>query len=50
MEEILELIEKEDKKNPLTDEEISKILGITRGEVIKLRDALNIGDSRERRK
>lgn len=50
MEEILELIQKEDKKNPLTDEEISKILGITRAEVIKLRDSLNIGDSRERRK
>ncbi|GIM29442.1 hypothetical protein CPJCM30710_21080 [Clostridium polyendosporum] len=50
MKDILELIKKEDRKNPLTDEEISKILGITRGEVIKLRDSLNIGDSRERRK
>lgn len=50
MKNILELIEKEDRKNPLTDEEISKILGITRSEVIRLRDSLNIGDSRERRK
>lgn len=50
MKDIQKLIESEDKKNPLTDEEISKLLGVTRIEVIKLRDSLNIGDSRERRK
>jgi transcriptional regulator with AAA-type ATPase domain/transcriptional regulatory protein LevR len=50
MNEILELINKEDKKNPLTDEEISKILGKTRGDVIKLRNSSDIGDSRDRRK
>ncbi|MBC2579601.1 sigma 54-interacting transcriptional regulator [Clostridium sp. DJ247] len=50
MEKIKRIIEKEDKKNPYTDEEISKMLNITRGEVISLRKSLNIGDSRERRK
>jgi len=50
MKEISELIDKEDKKNPLTDEEISKILGITRADVIKSRNSSNIGDSRDRRK
>lgn len=50
MKELTELIDKEDKKNPLTDEEISKKLEITRGDVIKLRNSSNIGDSRDRRK
>ncbi|MCB2295305.1 sigma 54-interacting transcriptional regulator [Clostridium algoriphilum] len=50
MKDISELINKEDKKNPLTDEEISKILGITRADVIKSRNSLKIGDSRDRRK
>lgn len=50
MKSILDLIENEDKKNPLTDEELSKMLGTTRSEVIRLRDSFNIGDSRERRK
>jgi len=50
MNEISELIDKEDKKNPLTDEQISKLLGITRADVIKARNSLNIGDSRDRRK
>lgn len=49
MEKIKQIIEEEDKKNPYTDEEISKILNITRGEVINLRNLLEIGDSRERR-
>jgi len=50
MKEISELINNEDKKNPLTDEEISKILGITRADVIKSRNLSNLGDSRDRRK
>lgn len=50
MKSILDLIENEDKKNPLTDEELSKMLGTTRSEIIRLRDSYNVGDSRERRK
>ncbi|MCD2346907.1 sigma 54-interacting transcriptional regulator [Clostridium guangxiense] len=50
MEKIKEIISSEDKKNPYTDEEISKMLNITRGEVINYRKLLNIPDSRERRK
>lgn len=50
MKKILELIQNEDKKNPLTDQQISKILGISRSDVVNLRHALKIGDSRERRK
>ena len=47
---ILIVIQEEDKKNPLTDEEISKLLFINRSEVTQLRQALDIPDSRERRK
>ncbi|MHC1684411.1 MAG: sigma 54-interacting transcriptional regulator [Clostridiaceae bacterium] len=50
MDRILEVISNEDRKNPYTDEEISKMLNVTRGDVINFRKALNIGDSRERRK
>lgn len=50
MNRIKEIIEKEDKKNPYTDDEISKMLSITRGEVINLRKLLEVGDSRDRRK
>ncbi|WP_066497325.1 sigma 54-interacting transcriptional regulator [Abyssisolibacter fermentans] len=47
---ILKIIETEDKKNPLTDNEIAQKLNINRSEVVKLRHELNIQDSRERRK
>ncbi|AOT72631.1 sigma 54-interacting transcriptional regulator [Geosporobacter ferrireducens] len=50
MKRLLDLIQTEDKKNPLTDEEIAKALGINRSDVVNLRHTLNIGDSRERRK
>lgn len=50
MNNIKEIIEKEDKKNPYTDDEICKMLNITRGDVINLRKSLDIGDSRDRRK
>lgn len=51
-----ELVEKEDKKNPLTDDEIAKILKerygikIARRTVVKYREQLGIGSSRERRR
>lgn len=47
---LLELIEKEDKKNPFTDEQLAEMLGMRRDEVTILRKKLNIPDSRERRK
>lgn len=47
---LLELIEKEDKKNPYTDEQLAEMLGIRRFEVGILRGKYNIPDSRERRK
>lgn len=47
---LIELIEKEDKKNPYTDEQLSKLLGMRRDEITVLRGELNIPDSRERRK
>lgn len=46
---ILRLIKSEDKKNPLTDVELAKILFINRSEVTKLRIMHGIPDSRERR-
>ncbi|MCR1899115.1 sigma 54-interacting transcriptional regulator [Irregularibacter muris] len=49
-EKILEIIGQEDKRNPLTDEKISKLLSISREEVCSLRFKLGISDSRERRK
>ena len=50
MKKLLDLIQTENKKNPLTDEEISRVLGVSRSDVVNLRHALMIGDSRERRK
>lgn len=47
---IIECIEKEDKKNPLTDEQIAALLGMKREQVTALRLKRNIPDSRERRK
>ncbi|CCQ95107.1 PTS system transcriptional activator [[Clostridium] ultunense Esp] len=47
---LIKIIEKEDKKNPLTDIEISKLLKSRREEITILRRELNIPDSRERRK
>lgn len=47
---ILDLINKEDKKNPLTDEEIAEKLNILRETVTNIRNNNNIKDSRERRK
>lgn len=47
---LIRLIEEEDKKNPLTDGEIAKLLKARREEVTLLRKELNIPDSRERRK
>jgi len=47
---LLELIKNEDKKNPMTDEELSAKLKMRRDEVTELRLKLNIPDSRERRK
>lgn len=47
---IKNLIENEDKKNPLTDEAISSRLNIRREDVTFLRNELKIEDSRQRRK
>ena len=49
MKELIDLIKNEDKKNPLTDDEIAKKLNLNRSEVVKLRQSLNIGNSRHRR-
>ncbi|WP_051330869.1 sigma 54-interacting transcriptional regulator [Aneurinibacillus terranovensis] len=46
---IREIIDKEDKKNPLTDEEISHMLNVRRDAVTLLRKKANIPDSRKRR-
>lgn len=51
---IKKMIEEEDTKNPLTDDQITKILGkegvkLSRRTVAKYRDQLNIAGSRERR-
>ncbi|UYZ12263.1 sigma 54-interacting transcriptional regulator [Brevibacillus sp. WF146] len=48
-ERIKEIIAKENKKIPLTDEQIAKKLGIRRDEVTLLRHELQIPDSRKRR-
>ncbi|MFU0783112.1 MAG: sigma 54-interacting transcriptional regulator [Thermoanaerobacterium thermosaccharolyticum] len=50
MDEIVKIIENEDKKNPLTDEKIAFILKINREEVTQYRLENGIPDSRERRK
>ncbi len=49
-EKIRSCIQIEDKKNPLTDEQIAKKLGIKREQVTALRRKENLPDSRERRK
>jgi len=46
---LIELIEKEDKKNPLTDEDIAKQLNISREKVNALRQKLSIPNSHLRR-
>ncbi len=46
---IRDLINKEDKKNPYTDEEISEILKVDREVVTKFRLENDIPNSRERR-
>lgn len=50
MEPLIRLVNEEDKKNPLTDSEIARILGISRIKVAAIRQNLNIGDSKDRRK
>jgi len=50
MEFLIKLINEEDKRNPLTDSEIAKMLGISRAKVSKMRESLSIGDRRERRR
>ncbi|OXT05987.1 transcriptional regulator [Thermoanaerobacterium thermosaccharolyticum] len=50
VDEIVKIIENEDKKNPLTDEKIASILKINREEVTQYRLENGIPDSRERRK
>ncbi|MEG6566559.1 sigma 54-interacting transcriptional regulator [Thermoanaerobacterium saccharolyticum] len=50
VDEIIKIIENEDKKNPLTDEKIASILNINREEVTQYRLLNSIPDSRERRK
>lgn len=47
---IMEIIQNEDKKNPLTDEEIASMIGVKREDITQLRLINNIPDSRERRK
>ena len=49
-EQILELIKGEDRKNPLTDEEIAIRLGVNRKTVTLNRQEAGIADSRERKK
>ncbi len=44
------LVENEDRKNALTDEQIGELLGIRREEVTIIRSQLRIPDSRKRRK
>lgn len=50
MEFLIKLINEEDKRNPLADSEIAKMLGISRAKVSKMRESLSIGDCRERRR
>ncbi len=49
-EQILELIEGEDRKNPLTDDEIAVRLGVNRKTVTLNRQEAGIADSRERKR
>lgn len=48
MQRLIEIIEKEDKKNPYTDEAIARMLKIGRSEVVKLRHSMGIANSRQR--
>ena len=48
-EKLKRLIEREDKKNPYTDEQISDLLQVSRELVTNLRNELGIPNSRERR-
>jgi len=49
IEQLLSIVEKEDKKNPLTDGQIAEILGIPREKVNQLRHEANIPDYLVRR-
>ena len=49
-ERILKLIEGEDRKNPLTDDEIAVRLGVNRKTVTMNRQEAGIADSRERKR
>ncbi|WP_416176578.1 sigma 54-interacting transcriptional regulator [Clostridium sp.] len=49
IEELISIVENEDKKNPLTDEQISKVLKISREKVNELRQQYNIPSYLERR-
>ncbi|MBB6217413.1 transcriptional regulator with AAA-type ATPase domain/transcriptional regulatory protein LevR [Anaerosolibacter carboniphilus] len=49
-ERVKELIHKEDRKNPLTDEQLSEILHCRRESITLLRNEIGVPDSRERRK
>lgn len=49
-EKLQKLIRKENRKNPLTDTEIARNLGVRREEATILRNNLGIADSRQRRK
>jgi hypothetical protein len=48
MRQLLNIINQENKKNPLTDEEIATRLGRGRSDIVKLRRLLGIGNSRQR--
>ncbi|MBO8162687.1 MAG: sigma 54-interacting transcriptional regulator [Brevibacillus sp.] len=48
-ERLKQIIREEDKRNPLTDEQIARLLHIRRDEVTVLRHELGIADSRKRR-
>jgi len=50
LQKIKELIKNEDKKNPLTDQEIAKQLKVRREQITSIRLERGIPDSRERRK
>ena len=47
---LLNIIEKEDKKNPYTDYELAELLNTKRETITSLRSRLNIPNSMERRK
>lgn len=49
-EKLIDLIAKENKKNPYTDEKLANLLGVRREDITLIRKENNIRDSRERRK